>query len=159
MRCRHTVPDWHRYVETGEAAMPILAACRLLIKDGDRVRDPRSIACAFWGHQEGCPLYDGPGKQLDGRPDTPQVLAPSDEPAPIETVWPVRLAGAADGPRVLLIALSALSVALLIWTAALGLMAHDRAGMPRGFWVLVAIAVAVSVVTHILALLRTWARR
>jgi hypothetical protein len=159
MRCRHTVPDWHRFVAAGEGALPIFAACRLLTKEGDRVGDPRSIACSYWGHQEDCPLYDGPGKRLVGRPDLPPTLASADEPAPAEDVWPVRSPGAPDGPRVLLLALSTLSVALLTWAAVLGLTAQGGTWMPESFRIVATTGVAVSIVTHILALLRIWARR
>jgi hypothetical protein len=155
MRCRHTVPDWHRFVAAGEGGAPIFAACRLLTKDGDRVSDPRSIACGYWGHQEDCPLYDGPGK----RPDVPRVVAPVDEQAPVEEPWPVRPPGAVDGSRILLIALATLSVALLMWAALLGLRPGRGAGMTEGSRILVAGAAAVSILTHILAVLRIWARR
>ena len=159
MRCRHTVPDWHRYTAAGAEAVPIFAACRLLIKDGDRIGDPRTIACDYWGHQQDCPLYDGPGKRPDRRSDAPKTDASTDEPAPIEAVWPVRPPGAADTLRALLIGLTALSVALLIWAAAVGLAARGGAGMSKRFWIVAAIAAIVSIVTHVLALLRIWARR
>jgi len=67
----------------------------------------------------------------------------------------VRSPGATDGPRLLLIGLSALSVVLLIWATALVLAPRVGAGRPEIFW----IAATVSIVTHILALLRIWARR
>jgi len=67
--------------------------------------------------------------------------------------------GATDGPRVLLIGLLALSVALLIWAAALGLAARGGGGMPEGFRIMAATAATVSIVTHVLAFLRISARR
>jgi len=159
MRCRHTVPDWHRFVAASEGIVPIFAACRLLTKEGDRVGDPRSIACSFWGHQEECPLYDGPGKRLAGRLDSSPSPASTDEPGPAGDVWPVRSPGAEDGPRVFLLVLSTLSVALLIWAAVLGVTAQGSARIPGSFWIVAAIGVAVSIMSHILALLRIWARR
>jgi hypothetical protein len=58
-----------------------------------------------------------------------------------------------------LIGLSVLSAALLIWAAALGLTARGGGGMPEDFWIIAAIAATVSIVTHVLAFLRIWARR
>jgi hypothetical protein len=158
MRCRHTVAEWHRFTAADAAAVPIFAACRLLIKDGDRVGDPRTIACNYWGHQEDCPVYDGPGKHVDRCLDEPRSGVFTDEPTPGEAGRPVRSSGDTDRPRVLLIGLSVLSVALLIWAAALGLTARGG-GMPEDFWIIAAIAATVSIVTHVLAFLRIWARR
>jgi hypothetical protein len=149
MRCRHTVAEWHRFTAADAVAMPIFAACRLLIKDGDRVADPRTIACSYWGHQEDCPVYDGPGKRLDPCLGETRSSVSTDGPAPGDT----------DGPRLLLIGLSVVSVALLIWAAALGLMARGGGGMPERFWIIAAIAAIVSIVTHVLAFLRIRARR
>ncbi len=157
MRCRHTVPDWHRFAEVVERSVPIMAACRLLIKDGDRVRDPRSIACDYWGRQEECPLYEGPGKR-SRNPAAPPPQPAADSALPEERVWPVRPPGTPDSVRTLLIALSSLSVALLIWSGVLGLTGRSSR-MPGYFWIVAAVAGAVSTITHILALLRTWARR
>jgi hypothetical protein len=58
-----------------------------------------------------------------------------------------------------LLVLSTLSVALLIWAAVLGLTAQGGARIPESFWVVAATGIAVSIMTHILALLRIWARR
>ena len=159
MRCRHTVAEWHRFTAADAVAMPIFAACRLLIKDGDRVVDPRTIACSDWGHQEDCPVYDGPRKRVDRCLGEPRSVVSTDEPVPVEAVWPVPSPGGTDGPRVLLIGLSVLSVALLIWAAALGLTARGGGGMPDNFWIIAAIAATVSIVTHVLAFLRIWTRR
>jgi len=159
MRCRHTVPDWHRFVAAGEGAAPIFAACRLLTKDGDRVSDTRSIACAYWGHQEDCPLYEGPGKRPGGPPDALATPVSMDEATGVEDIWPVRQPGATDGARIILIALSALSAGLLIWMAILSMTAPAGFRSIESFRYIAAIGVTVSIVTHILALLRIWARR
>jgi hypothetical protein len=58
-----------------------------------------------------------------------------------------------------LIGLSVVSVALLIWAAALGLRARGDGGMPERFWIIAAIAATVSIVTHVAAFLRIRARR
>jgi hypothetical protein len=159
MRCRHTVPDWHRFAAEGVGAPPIFAACRLLIKEGERVSDPRSIACAYWGHQEDCPLYEGPGKRQASPANASAIPVPTDKATKIEDVWPVRRPGAADAPRIMLIALSAVSAGLLTWAAILGLTAHGGVRSPEGFRYIVATGIAISIVTHILAMLRIWARR
>lgn len=159
MRCRHTVPDWHRFVAEGAGAPSIFAGCRLLIKEGEHISDPRSIACAYWGHQEDCPLYEGPGKRQVSRVNASATPMPAGEATKIEEVWPVRRPGAADTPRIMLIALSVISAGLLIWIAILGLMAQGGARSPEGFRYVVATGIAVSIVTHILAMLRIWARR
>jgi len=61
MLCRHTEPDWVRFVRDPGEGFPIFAACRLLVKAGDPADDPRTIACGYWGRQAECPLYEGPG--------------------------------------------------------------------------------------------------
>ena len=60
MKCQHTVADWARYVRAPGEAAPVFAACRLLVKAGEPVDDPRTIACGYWGRQPECPLYEGP---------------------------------------------------------------------------------------------------
>ena len=127
MRCRHTVPDWHRYVAAGEVTRPVLAACRLLIKAGEPAADARTIACSFWGHQRDCPVYDGPGARPTGV-SSPVGRTDVDTPAASEDVWPVRQPGATDGQRLTLMALGGLSVALLGWAAVLGTVALAGGG-------------------------------
>lgn len=158
MRCRHTVPDWHRYVAAGEVTRPVLAACRLLIKAGEPAADARTIACSFWGHQRDCPVYEGPGARPTGD-SSPVERTDVDTPAASEDVWPVRQPGATDGQRLTLMALGALSIALLGWAAVLG--AGVLLGRPaRSGIVIIALAGgAVSVVTHFLMLLRLWVKR
>ncbi len=75
-RCRHTVPDWARYVRAPEEGWPILAACRLLVKEGEQVEDPRAIACGYWGRQPECPFYEGAGAV----PDPPVAAAAPSAP-------------------------------------------------------------------------------
>ena len=158
MRCRHTVPDWHRYVAAGEVTRPVLAACRLLIKAGEPAADARTIACSFWGHQRDCPVYDGPGARPTGV-SSPVGRTDVDTPAASEDVWPVRQPGATDGQRLTLMALGGLSIALLGWAAVLG--TGVLLGRPaRSGIVIIALAGgAVSVVTHFLMLLRLWVKR
>jgi hypothetical protein len=60
MLCRHTEPDWVRFVRDPGRGIPIFAACRLLVKAGEPAEDPRAIACGFWGRQPECPFYEGP---------------------------------------------------------------------------------------------------
>jgi hypothetical protein len=159
MRCRHTVPDWHRYVAAKEDAAPILAACRLLVRDGDRVEDPRSIACTYWGHQPECPVYDGPGKAVGqpltraGRPADQDVLLAS------EGAWPVRATGAVDGSRIFLILMGGLSIVLLGLVAILSATVFRGATVSSGYRTVLVIAGVVSLLTHILTLLRIWVRR
>ncbi len=158
MRCRHTVPDWHRYVAAGEVTRPVLAACRLLIKAGEPAADARTIACSFWGRQRDCPMYDGPGARPAGD-SGPVGRTDVDTLAASEDVWPVRQPGATDGQRLMLMALGGLSIALLGWAAVLG--AGVLLGRPaRSGIVIIALAGgAVSVVTHFLMLLRLWVKR
>jgi hypothetical protein len=158
MRCRHTVPDWHRYAASGEDVGPIFAACRLLVKEGEQARDPRSIACAYWGHQRDCPLYDGPG----GRPETrrPELpgAAASDAAIGSEGVWPVRAPGTTDSQRVFLSVLAVSSMALLGWAVALGVTALNGRVLPTGYRLVILIGGVLSLVTHTLTLLRLWVR-
>jgi hypothetical protein len=152
MQCRHTVPDWHRYVNPAADAVPIFAGCRLLVKEGEPASDPRGIACAYWGHQRDCPLYDGPGARARGSAGWPPRVS-AEVPVAPEAVWPVRTPGAKDGMRLVLIGLGVLSTALLLWTALRGqatLLAHPH---------VIVTAASVSIVTHVVATLRTWGRR
>ena len=159
MRCRHTVPDWHRYVAAGDDARPIFAACRLLVKEEERARDPRSVACGYWGRQRDCPLYDGPESRPVSQSTRTNAPAAADVPVAPDSVWPVRPPGAADGQRVLLLALGGLSVILLGLAVFLGLAALGKKAPPTGYLVVTVIAGVLSVVTHLLALLRLWVRR
>jgi hypothetical protein len=60
--CRHTEPDWLRYVREPGEGFPIFAACKLLLKEGEAAEDPRTLACGYWGRQPECPLYEGPAR-------------------------------------------------------------------------------------------------
>src|SRR3972149_2906835 len=106
MDCRHTGPDWHRYVRPTGEALPIFAACRLLVKEGEPARDPRSVACAYWGRQPECPLYDGPGVQRRDPPRPGAWAAPQEVPVDPEAVWPVRAPGTTDRMRLVMIRLA-----------------------------------------------------
>lgn len=55
------MPDWAQFVRAPGEGWPILAACRLLVKDGEQVDDSRTIACGYWGRQPECPFYAGEG--------------------------------------------------------------------------------------------------
>jgi hypothetical protein len=159
MHCRHTIPDWHRYVAAKEDAAPILAACRLLVQDSDRVEDPRSIACTYWGHQRDCPVYHGPG-QPPGKPSTRgNGLAAPDESLAPEGAWPVRAPGVVDGLRIFLILLGGLSIVLLGLAAILSVTALRGASIPSGYRTVLVIAGIVSLLTHVLTLFRLWVRR
>jgi hypothetical protein len=163
MRCRHTVPDWHRYVVPGAEAPPIFSACRLLIREGERTSDPRSIACSYWGHQPDCPVYDGPLVQVEvlprRRPQPVSRQASRDVPLGDEAAWPVRPPGADDGMRRLVICLGLLSVGLLTWTALVGLAMIRGTAWSSHFLSVTLVVAVVSVVTHVLATLRIWGRR
>ena len=158
MRCRHTVPDWHRYVAAGEAAQPIFAACRLLVKEGERATDPRSIVCAYWGHQRECPLYDGPESRPNARP-SPTGAAVADLRVAPENIWPVRQPGAADGQRLLLMVFGGISVILLGWAMVLVVAALLGRPVRIDYLIVILVAGALSLVTHFLTLLRLWVRR
>ena len=158
MRCRHTVPDWHRYVAAEEVTRPVLAACRLLIKEGETAADARAIACGFWGRQRECPVYDGPESSLSGHPK-PARSAAIDAPVAVESVWPVRQPGATDGQRVLLMLLGGLSIVLLGWAVALSVAALLGRPVQSGYVTVTLIGGAVSLTTHVLVLLRLWIGR
>jgi hypothetical protein len=159
MLCRHTVPDWHRYVDAGAETVPIFAACRLLVKEGEPARDPRSIGCAYWGRQRECPLYEGPGGRIGSRSGEGERRAAADVAVAPDAVWPVRPPGAQDGWRWLRPGLEAASVALLLGAGvgAVGVLQGKAPG--AGYAVLVLAAAGVSIVTLVLGRLRTWARR
>jgi hypothetical protein len=127
MRCRHTVPDWHRYVAAGEGARPIFAACRLLVKEEERARDPQSVACSYWGRQWVCPLYDGPEPRPASQLIRATAPAAADVPVALESVWPVRPPDAMDWQRILLLVLGGLSVVLLGFGGVLGSVGARRA--------------------------------
>ena len=158
MRCRHTVPDWHRYVAAEEGTRPVLAACRLLIKEGEPAADARAIACGFWGRQRECPVYDGPESSLSGHPKPARGVA-VDAPVAAEDVWPVRQPGATDGQRVLLMLLGGLSIVLLGWAVALSVAALLGRPVQSGYVTVTLIGGAVSLTTHVLVLLRLWIGR
>jgi hypothetical protein len=77
----------------------------------------------------------------------------------MEAIWPVRAPGAKDGMRLVLIGLGVLSMALLLWMGLLGLSVLGGRAVPFSFPHVIVAAVAVSIVTHVLATLRTWGRR
>lgn len=159
MQCRHTVADWHRFVNPAADAVPIFAGCRLLVKEGEPVPDPRSIACAYWGHQRDCPLYDGPGPAVRTGSKAAGRPASGDVPVGVDAVWPVRGPGEADGMRLAVIGLGVLSIVLLLLAVGVGLSVLSGKSAPAGYVHLVLGGATVSVLTHILATLRTWARR
>ena len=159
MQCRHTVPDWHRYVAGGEDAPPIFAACRLLIKEGERARQPQSVACAFWGRQRECPVYDGPEPRRADGPAGSIAPGAADMPVTPGRVWPVLAPGAADVERALLLTLGGLSVILLACAVFLGLWTLGGKPVPTAYLVVVVIAGSVSLVAHLLTLRRLWVRR
>ena len=159
MRCRYTVPDWHRYVAAADDVAPIFAGCRLLVKEGERAADPRSIACGYWGHQPDCPVYEGPKAPSDAR-SRERVAAPAaDVPVARERVWPVRAPGTLDGQRALLMLLGGLSVVLLGWAVVLSLAALSGKPVSAGYLIVTLIGGSLSLFTHILTLLRLWVRR
>lgn len=159
MQCRHTVPDWHRYVDPGADVVPIWAACRLLVKEGEPARDPRGIACSYWGHQRDCPLFDGPGAVTRKPASSAERPAARDVPVGTEAIWPVRAPGATDGMRLVMLGLGVASIALMLFTVGVGLTVLSGKGAPAGYVRLILVAGTVSIVTHVLAMLRTWARR
>lgn len=163
MRCRHTVPDWQQYVVSVTDTPPIFAACRLLLREGDRASDSRTIACSFWRHQLDCPVYDGPEARTalsPGEQSWPiRQVAPADVPLAGEEPWAVRPPGATDGMRSIVIGLGISSVALLIWTGVIGLSVMRGTAAPARLLTVAMAAATVSIVTHILATLRAWAGR
>jgi hypothetical protein len=159
MQCRHTVADWHRYLDPAGVSLPIMAACRLLVKDGEQARDPRGIACAYWGRQRQCPMYEGPGAT-----GAPQAVAEGsgaaqDAPVAVSAVWPVRGPHVSDGLRVLVGGLTLLSLGLLGWTVAFGLAIMGGYVDVAGFAMLAVMTASISMATHILAALVAWAGR
>lgn len=158
MRCRHTVPDWHRYVAVGEDARPIYAACRLLVKEGEHAADPQSIGCAYWGRQRECPLYDGPESSPGARP-SPTRAVTADVPVAPESIWPVRQPGATDGQRILLLVFGGLSVVLLGWLVVLSVASLAGKPVRLDYLIVALVGGSLSLVTHILTLLRLWVRR
>jgi hypothetical protein len=146
-------------VAAKEGAAPILAACRLLIQDGDRVKDPRSIACGYWGRQQDCPVYEGPGQARGKPPMRGNGPTLSDEPLAPEGAWPVRAPGVADRLRGFLILLGGLSIALLGLAAFLSVTALRAASIPSGYLIVLVIVGTVSLLTHLLTLCRLWVRR
>lgn len=159
MQCRHTVPDWHRYVDPEGDAAPIFAGCRLLVHGGEPARDPRSIACAYWGHQGDCPLFEGPRAAARTRPKAAGRRASTDVPVRVDAVWPVRAPGAMDGMRLVMIGLGVLSTALMLLTLGVGFSLLGEKTPPVGCLHLTLLAGVVSIATHVLATLRSWARR
>lgn len=159
MPCRYTVPDWHRYVKPMADAPPIVAACRLLVREGELAGDPRSIACTYWGHQPDCPVYDGPGARGQGaaRPAAPPEAG--DVAVAVDAVWPVRAPMARDSMRWILTGLGLLSIALLLWTLVLGVAVARGTAIVGDLIPVALVAATVSLLTHILATLRAWARR
>jgi hypothetical protein len=158
MRCRHTVPDWHRYVVSGEDARPIFAACRLLVKDGERAADSRAIACMYWGRQRECPLYDGPESSPREQPG-PMRSTTADVVTAPEKVWPVRQPGAPDVQRLCLMALTGVSVVLLGLALVLTVSALQGRPVRSNDFVVMLLAASVSTVTLVLTLLRLWVKR
>ena len=159
MQCRHTVADWHRYVDPHGASPPIFAACRLLVKEGEQARDPRGIACAYWGRQRECPLYEGPGGRIEVPPVTAGPSPLPETPVAQDAVWPVRHPGAVDGLRVLIGGLTVLSLGLLGWSLALGVAVLAGHSDVRGFVPAAVAAASVSMATHLLTVLKAWAGR
>ena len=104
-------------------------------------------------------MYDGPGKVV-GQPLTP-AGRPADQDFLLasEGAWPVRATGAVDGSRILLILMGGLSVVLLGLVAILSATVFRDATVPSGYRTVLVIAGIVSLLTHILTLLRIWVRR
>jgi high-affinity Fe2+/Pb2+ permease len=61
--------------------------------------------------------------------------------------------------RLVLIGLGVLSTALLGWLVAIGLSVLSGQAEPAATVSLMLVAASVSIVTHVLATLKTWARR
>jgi len=155
VRCRHTVPDWHRFVGPGEGHAAIFAACRLLVREGEAAQDARAIACAYWGRQEECPMYEGPRRQ-SGLAGTPADRESGDVPIVVATAWPVRTPGERDPFAAVLIGLAIASVLLLATALGLALAAPVRLTGAHG---LLVGALALSILAHGLTLLKAWAAR
>jgi len=156
-RCRHTVADWHRFVKLQSEVVPVFAGCRLLVKEGELASDPRSIACAYWGRQTECPLYDGLEGSAKDRGAGPP-LVPAEVPVKGEEVWPVRAPDDTDGMRLVLMGLGFLSILLLGWTAVLALRVWSGETGASGALILALTTAAFSIVTHVLVTLRLWVR-
>ena len=159
MQCRHTVPAWHKYVKTAEDAVPIFAGCRLLVKENERASDPRSIACNYWGHQRDCPLFEGTKETANTKPRVAERSVSGDVPVAADEIWPVRAPGAGDSMRLVLIWLGVLSAMLMLLTVGIGFRVLLGKVGPADYLHLVLAAGTMSVVTHVLATLRTWAGR
>ena len=159
MQCRHTVADWHRYVEPNGASLPIVAACRLLLKEGEQAREPRDIACAHWGRQRECPLYEGPGGRIDPPQVPPAVNSIRETPIGLDAVWPVRHPETVDGFRVVTGGMTVLSLGLLGGSFALGMAVLGGYADVRGLAPTAVAAATVSMATHLLAVLKAWAGR
>ena len=159
MQCRHTVADWHRYVDPNGAALPIMAGCRLLVREGEQARHPRDIACAYWGRQRECPLYEGPAGRID-LPPVPAAAGPTGEtPIVLDTIWPVRHPGTVDGFRALMGGMTILSLGLLGWSLALGVAVLGGYADGKGLAPTAVVAATVSMATHLLMVLKAWAGR
>jgi hypothetical protein len=163
MRCRHTVADWHRFVDPAMESPPIFAACRLLVRERVQVSDSRTIACNYWGHQVNCPVYEGPEGRAGGSPgNQPGPIPPTafaDAPLADCEPWPVRLPGESDTMRRIMMGLGLLSVGLLVWTGMVGLWVVRGTATPTRLLAVTLVAAVVSTATHVLAMLRAWAGR
>jgi hypothetical protein len=163
MRCRHTVPDWQKYVVSVTDTPPIFAACRLLLREGERASDSRAIACSYWRHQLDCPVYDGPEVRTEGstgeQPLPIRPVASTEVPLAGEEPWPVRPPGALDGMRLIVIGLGLLSVALLVCAGVVALSVVRGTATPSWLVAVAMAAATVSIATHILTMLRAWAGR
>jgi hypothetical protein len=105
-----------------------------------------------------CPVYDGPVVDAGPRALGPLDAAEGDVPAARGELWPVRTPGAIDGQLVVLIVLGALSIVILGVAVVLSLAALNGRVAPTGSWVVILVAGAVSLTTHLLTLLRLWVR-
>jgi hypothetical protein len=61
--------------------------------------------------------------------------------------------------RLALIGLGAASIILMLLTVGVGLAVLRGEWRPAGYLHLVSVAATISIATHVLAMLRTWARR
>ena len=80
-------------------------------------------------------------------------------PVALESIWPVRQPGATDGQRVLLLVFGGLSVVLLGWVVVLSLAALAGKPVRLDYLIVALVGGSLSLVTHILTLLRLWVRR
>jgi hypothetical protein len=106
-----------------------------------------------------CPVYDGPIMDAGPRAPGPLDAAAGDIPVARGGLWPVRPPGAIDGQRVVLIVLGALSIVILGVAVAVSLAALNGRLVSTGSWVVILVAGALSLATHLLTLLRLWVRR